>query len=131
MIELGFRTLLANETTISSIVADRVMGMVLDINPVLPAITVQVISSVSGQNLNGVQDLQRMRVQVDCWGENYKDAVKLRGAVMKFLDDFVGTLPDGTYLQNAERVQQIDFFESLARHFRAMCEFNLYFTLPD
>jgi hypothetical protein len=126
MIEQGLMTLLAGNAPIAALVGTRISWVVLPENSTLPALTFQNVGSISSPTFE-TRGMQRMRVQFDCWGATYLDAITLRKAVETLLDGFQGTLSDGTYLQNVVSLQQVDFFDHDVRVFRAMIEFRLYY----
>lgn len=135
MIEAGIDALLANTTSISNIIRGRVWPLFLPEEVAYPAMTYQVISHTQEPTF-ATSGMQKLRLQIDCWGDaspqcqtGYADAAGLRDAVVTLLNGYRGALPDGTYVQDAELEQSIDFYESGALAFRAMCEFSIFYTL--
>lgn len=129
MIEQGIYSLLRNDAGVAALAGTRVFPVLLPESPTLPALTYQVVGGSSDQTFE-TSGYQRLRVQLDCWGESYADAVTLRAAVSKAVDGYQGPLSDGTFLLDAQTLQTADFFEQEARQYRAMLEVYLYFDLP-
>lgn len=130
MLAAGLHALLAEEPTIAALVSDRIDPVRLPINQAMPAITFRIVGGSSEPTLE-TSGLQRVRLEIDCFGKSYLAAAKVRQAVRKFLNGYQGLLGDGTYLQNADLIQELDFDEEYAREFRCMAEFYLYFVFPS
>lgn len=130
MIDAGLYALLSTTATITDICATRISPVALPVDEQLPALTYQIISSTSYPTFN-TSGYQRWRLQFDCWGTNYSDAVGLRAALIKTLNGYQGALPNGQFLQNADLLQITDFFEDDARVFRCMVEFYIYFDFQN
>lgn len=126
MIEAGLFSLLSNTPAIAALVGTRIYPVVLPTAPTLPALSYQIVGAMSKPTLNN-SGFQRFRMQFDCWGQDYSDAVTLREALVKALNGYQGLLSDGTMLQNAQFIQPIDFFEHEALQYRCAVEFYLYF----
>jgi hypothetical protein len=130
MIEAGFITLLLNEPSISALVGANIKPLILPTNSPIPAITYQIVGGQSTPTLTTI-GLQKIRVQLDCWGESYLHAATVRSALIKFLNLRSAALSDGTYLQSAQLIQPLDFFDEGGELYRCGCEFYLYFNLPS
>lgn len=127
MIEQGIYTLLAANSSIVAMVGTRISPVVLPENSSLPALTFHVVAGASTPTFEtGGQ--QRLRLEFNCWGATYLDAITLRNTLVSALNGYQGLLSDGTYLQNANQLQNADFFDHDARLYRAMVEFYLYFN---
>jgi len=126
MIEQGLYTLLAATSTIAAMVGTRIYPLILPEASVLPALTYQVVGGHSSATFD-TAGMTRLRMQFDCWGADYLDAITLRVALIAALNGYQGLLSDGTNLQNAQQLQNVDFFDHEARYYRAMTEFYLYF----
>lgn len=126
MVEYDFRKLLLAQSSITDIIGDRFTRMVRDEGGVLPALTYQVISSIPDPSFE-TDGLERMRLQLDCWGKTDKEAATLRQAVRDFVKDFRGEMGD-TFVSYIEPVNQIDFYEQEPREWRLMLEVYLYYT---
>ncbi|GGA80703.1 hypothetical protein GCM10011507_34900 [Edaphobacter acidisoli] len=98
-----------------------------------PAITFQIVGGRSDPTFE-TSGLQMLRVQFDCYAvgtasaSGAKTAYQVRDALTQLLNGYRGALPDGSWLEGAELIQMIDFFESAARQYRCMVEFYLYFN---
>jgi hypothetical protein len=123
----GLFQLLSTEPTISALVADRVYPVVLPTEPTLPCITYQIVGGSSEPTLTDT-GLQKVRLQIDCWGLAYPDADAVRAAVVKFLANKAATtLSDGTYLQGVTYISPLDFYASGDELFRLGAEFYLFY----
>jgi len=109
MIEAGVQQRLAADAGVSAIAADRIFPVILPetmLNPdttVPAALTYQVISKIPTYTLSDGVVLIIARVQFDCWASTYGAAKSLMAALDAALDQYTGTLPDGTEVQNAWR----------------------------
>lgn len=126
MIEKGLVAMLLANAPIAAMVGTRISPLVLPENSTLPALTYQTVGSVSRDTL-ATAGMSRVRMEFNCWGADYLDAITLRAALIAALNGYQGLLSDGTQLQNARQLQSIDFFDHDARLYRAMTEFYLYF----
>ena len=109
MIEAGLHQRLAADSGVSAIAADRIFPVILPetmLNPdatVPAAMTYQVITKVPMYTLSDGVVLVTARVQLTCWATTYGSAKSLMAAVDASLDEYSGTLPDETEVQNAWR----------------------------
>lgn len=127
MIEAGISHLLVTTPAVEAICGTRIYPMILPTEPTYPAATYQMISANPDPTLD-TSGFQRWRIQFDCFGRSYSDAAGLRGALITALNGYLGTLNDGTRLQNAEFHNLTDFFYDASRTYRCMVEFYVYFT---
>jgi len=98
----------------------------------LPLIAFSYVGGSSGNTLDGVGGIQKLRLQIDCWGTTPVDAKNLADAVRKVLDGYQGVLSDGTWLQSAVMVHPgIDFFSDASRYYRRMLEFYLLYNFTS
>jgi hypothetical protein len=123
----GIVALLAGEETISGLVGNRISPILIPEGCTLPAVSYQVVGGSSAPTFN-TSGMQKLRVQFDCHARHYKIADAVREALRSFLNGYYGLLADGTYLQNAEFLQPIDYFDNDSRQYRCGLEFYLYFT---
>lgn len=130
MIQIGIFSLLTGFPGVAALVGTRVIPVTLPEPPILPALTYQ-FAGGSSQPTFETSGMQKQRVQFDCWGQSYDDAASLRAALIAALNGYQGALSDGTYLQNAELLQSMDFFENEARQYRCMVEFYLWYDFPS
>ena len=129
MIEVGFYNLLAADSSIAALCGNRIYPVQLPEGSALPAITYLYPGGSSQPTLN-TTGYQRQRLEINCWGATYPDAVTLRGTVRTALEGTRAVLSDGTDLQDIEFIQPIDFpFETDAREYRCAIEFYLHFNL--
>lgn len=97
----------------------------------LPATTYQVVGGRSDATLD-TSGMQKLRVQFDCRAATADDAATARDALIAALNGRIGeTLEDGTWLDSAELIQTIDYFDSDSRQFRKGVEFYVNFNFPS
>lgn len=129
MLSVGLYALLAGEATISALVGTRIEPIELSIAQTMPALTYKFVGG-SGEPTFTTSGMQKVRVEFNSFGTTHLQADTLREAIRKFLNGFRGALSDGTVLQNADHIQDLDFFEQYSREFRCMSEFYLFFVFP-
>jgi hypothetical protein len=119
MIETVFRSALTSATSVTAIVGTRIYPLVLPTDPTLPAIE---FTFVAGLNIPTMDSMgvQKYRVEVNCWGDTYDDAVSLRYAVVKALSGYTSGNSSIQYL-----MPQDDFDDDLLQY-RATAEFYVF-----
>lgn len=119
MIETVFRSALTSATSVTAIVGTRIYPLVLPTDPTLPAIE---FTFVAGLNIPTMDSMgvQKYRVEVNCWGDTYGDAVSLRYAVVKALSGYTSCNSSIQYL-----MPQDDFDNDLLQY-RATAEFYVF-----
>ncbi len=125
MIQAGIYSLLSADPGLSAIVADRITPVLLPEGSPLPAMTYMVVGSSSEPTFE-TSGMQKVRMQFDFHAEGYTAAIGARDALRVLLDGYQGLLSDGTYLQNAQRIQDIDYFDDGPRQFRCSSEYYLW-----
>ncbi len=132
MIQDGLYSLLSEDPKLSAIVGDRITPVLLPEGSTTPALTYMVAGGSSDPTFS-TSGMQRLRVQFDVHADpkdkaGYRAAIQAREALRLLLDGYRGMLSDGTYLQNAQRIQDIDYFDDGPRQFRCSSEFYFWFT---
>ena len=119
MIETVFRSALTSATSVTAIVGTRIYPLVLPTDPTLPAIE---FTFVAGSNIPTMDSMgvQKYRVEVNCWGDTYGDAVSLRYAVVKALSGYTSGNTSIQYL-----MPQDDFDNDLLQYC-ATAEFYVF-----
>jgi hypothetical protein len=128
MILQGITNLLLANPGVATLIGARVSPVELPQDSALPAVVYRTISSVAKQTLD-TAGMTRLRLEVDCWGSKFGDADATRYAVIKALEQYSGVLSDGTFLQDVQTIQQMDFFEHDLLLYGCMVEFYLFFNL--
>lgn len=121
MLEQNIPSVLSAQASIASLAADRIYPIVLPTDSTLPAMTYQIVGSSNKQTMS-THGMQRVRLQIDCWGDTYGDAVTLRDAVATSLDGYQDANVQFLLLSKS------DFFERDALQYRALIEFYLFTT---
>src|SRR6218665_2097348 len=87
--ELALRALLTGSAAITAIApSTRVSWGVLAQGSPLPALILNVISNTDGLTQQGPDGLWQGRVQVDCYGAKYAEALSLANAVIALLHGY-------------------------------------------
>jgi hypothetical protein len=126
----GLFALLRADAGVMAVVSERIFPVLLPENATLPALTYHVVGGSSAPTF-ATSGMQKVRIQFDCFARSYLDADRARDALRQSLYGYRGTLADGTFLQNAELIQSVDFFDNDPRQFRCMSEFYFYFTFSS
>jgi hypothetical protein len=111
-LETGIYQEMKSDTGVASLVGNRIFGSRFPGNttkPTLPAIVYFTYWSDTIRALDGPAALRFKKVQIDCYGEKYPDAVELADAVRVLFEGFKGTLTNGVVVQSAEIQSEQDF----------------------
>jgi hypothetical protein len=122
MIELIFDGLLRASPAITALAIGGIYPAALPADAAFPAIHYLFVggSSKATQDTLGSQ---KYRVEVNCWGNSYEDAVMLRHAVITTLAQYSA---NGVFIQYS---QPTDLFDHDLLQFRAMAEFYVFSNL--
>jgi hypothetical protein len=121
MIESAFYSVLANCPAITALAGSRIYPLVIPEDSTLPAIDYGIIGGSSTPTFT-TPGTSRYRVEINCWGHTYGDAVTLRGAVITNLSGYLDVN------MSIQLIQPQDFFDHELLQYRAMAEFYIYFT---
>jgi hypothetical protein len=99
-------------------------------NAPMPDLTFQVAGGGGAPGLS-TSGPQKRRIQFDARGNTAASAKASRNALRKALNGFSGALPNGFILSAAWLINEIDYFDSDARQFRAMAEYYILFAFQD
>jgi hypothetical protein len=126
MIESAFYSALSSAPAVAALVttpangpapaALRIYPLLVPTDSQLPAIDYSFIGG-SAQGSFDTRGIAKLRVECNCWGETYSDAVTLRAAVVEAL----GTYNDGTI--SIRYLMPHDFFDDVLLQYRACAEF--------
>jgi hypothetical protein len=122
LIELCFATALSSDAGVKAICGPRIYPLRMPNNPTLPAIEYSIITGSSTPTFDSGGPNKR-RVEVNCFGDTYSDAVTLRKAVVDAL---------GNYRDDNMTIQSIgphDLFDDAPLSYRAMQEFYVFSNL--
>jgi hypothetical protein len=122
MFETNLFSVLSAASGITAITGANIFPVELPKDPTLPALTYRTITSVASPTFT-TSGLQRARVEIDCWGSRYLDAVNLRTAVIGALNGYVDA--NFTILL----ISFGDVFKNELLQYAATVEFYLFFTL--
>lgn len=132
MIEVGLVALLQADADMAALVGTRIYPVLLPPNQgqdgVYPALTYQLAGGKSDPSYD-TSGLITLRMQFDAWGDKYSDASITRKTLVQVLNGYRGALPDGTFLEDAQYIQPMDYFVDKLLLYRCAVEFYLRFTL--
>jgi hypothetical protein len=122
MIEQNIYTLLSTSVLITPLIGTRVYPLEIPQDPTLPALCYSFVGGSSTNTLT-TTGIAKWRLQVDCYGDTYADAVTLRNAVVQTLNGYY----DAT--MNVMLITPRDFFDHELLQYRATAEFYVLFAL--
>jgi len=125
-IEADLYTHLINNSTVNSIVGDRVYPLRLEQGYTLPAISYQRISGDRAKDISGSIGHAQPRIQVDCWTNSYGKLKDLSEAVRQALDRFQGDLGGGSYVQHVSLEGETETYEEETEIQRVSLDFVIY-----
>ena len=98
-------------TTVAGLIKGRVYENELPRGYVLPAVCVHQYGGTQDYDFAGPVDINEDQIQLDVYGADSLTCRTAAEAVRKLLEDFTGTLPDGTVVQGLykERDQAFPF----------------------
>jgi uncharacterized protein DUF3168 len=129
MIEQGLVLLVQGTPAVSAIASAGGFFVELPKEQALPSWTYSAVSDVPDYALSGPTAMHYRRIQIDCFGIEPAEVIRLAGAIDNVLSGFHGTLtdPETVKVQGCFRTNLIDFFEDDPRNFRRMLEYELWF----
>lgn len=129
MFENGLSLHVQGDAAVSSIAPVGGFSTQLPKDQLLPSWSYLVVSEAPEYTLQGPVTLCFRRVQIDCYGDTAADCIMLAAAINPLLDGFTGVLadPEQTYVQGCFRSNLIDFFDDVARNYRRMLEYEIWF----
>lgn len=136
MIADGLFSLLSGAGTVQSILGlpadrkDKTTGVFKVQMPESASMPALVFFQVAGESLfsmDGPDALRFVRYQFSCFGKAPADAAGLQRAVRKILEGFTGTLSDGSVIQSAECVLEMESFEDGPFLFHAPMDMRITF----
>lgn len=127
MLEADLRSWLLMQPEITARIGTRCYPMRLPQDVVFPALTYQAISGSSPVSHEGGTGIAQKRIQFDCWGERYDDALALAGALRTALSGVLTSM-GGTPSVAGRIVNDLDVSEPEPSLWRRMIETALWYT---
>lgn len=112
----GLRAFLLANTSIATLVSQRIYPLRLPQKITVPAIVLTRITEINDAHLRGPNVLTRARIQVDAWAQTFDAAVALGTLCSQRLDGYQGTWTDGGSPASLIKVQAI-FHDVASDHF--------------
>jgi hypothetical protein len=119
VIESTLYSVLSTAPRITAITSTRIHPLVIPEGSTLPAISYSIVGGAVKPTFSN-NGTQRLRVELNCWGATYGDAITLRNAVVQSID---GYNEQGISIQY---LMPQDFFDHELLQYRALVEFYLY-----
>lgn len=116
-VEQQLYTVLAANAPVAALVITRIYPLLMPQGVTLPAISYQRVATVPNNDLEGTQNHEWVRVQVDCWHNNYAGVKALAAAVRTALQvtPVYGQL-----------LTELDDYDSEEKLFRVIQDFNIW-----
>jgi len=109
-VEVGIYQKLRDDPGVSSYVGGRVFGSKAPKDSTLPMIVwTVVLTDDSSTHMQGASGFRKKRFQFDSYARKYVDSVKTSDAIRAALEQFAGTLPDGSACNGCIIVRDMDF----------------------
>jgi hypothetical protein len=134
----GLYAVLANASAVTAIVGTpatrtetmKTTGIFKVQMPEAAAMPAVVFSQIAGESLmtmDGPDALRFVRYQFNCYGSTPGDAAKLQRAVRRTLENFTGTMVDGSQVDDMECVLEMETFEDAPFIFNASVDMKIAF----
>lgn len=123
-IETSIVSLLSTDSTLTALVASRIYPLLLSEDTKLPAVTYQVISTVTDYSNDGATGLTMTRLQTDAWANSYAQCKAASDAIRHALGAFTGIV-SGVYIANVIRDNVTDYFDSASRLYRVQTDWKI------
>jgi hypothetical protein len=119
VIETDFYSILSTAPGVTAICDSRIYPVRLPTEAIMPAIHYAFVGGSSKPTFD-TPGIQKYRVEVNCWGTQYLDAIALRHAVIAALNRFSA---NGVLIQF---IQSVDFDDHETLQSRALAEFYVW-----
>ncbi len=129
MIEEGIVDLVQSNAGVQAIAATGGFLAEVEKGTTLPSWSYRIVSDDPELTLTTVGGLVRRRIEISSYGNSGADAISLAKAINTVLHGYSGTLADAdhTKVDSCHRSDVMDFFDSAARTWRRMLEFEIWF----
>lgn len=116
-VEQQLYSVLAADVPVAALVATRIYPLLMPQGVTLPSISYQRVATAPVEDLEGTQNHEWVRVQVDCWDNDYAGVKALAAAVRTALQvtPVYGKL-----------LSEIDDYDSEEKLFRVIQDFNIW-----
>jgi hypothetical protein len=116
-VEQQIETVLTADVTVAGLVAARVYPLLMPQGVTMPAISYQRVATALNNDLEGTQNHEWVRVQVDCWASTYAQAKTLAAAVR------TGMRTTPLY---GQLLLELDDYDSDEKLYRVIQDFNVW-----
>ncbi len=123
MIEAGLSQLITQSAEFSNQAGARLNPVLLPEDSPLPAATYQRITTNELYTLEERIGVSQVRIQFDTWASVYGDAKSLMQAIADVLDNYAGTLPNGTRILGTQLVNCKDLYHASARIYHVSTDY--------
>ena len=131
MLEVGLFNLISTDAGLNAIVSGNIFAVLLPQGACLPAVTYQVVSKRGLYALQERVNVNECRMQFDIWSTDYVLGKQAAAALTAAIDNFTGTLSEGTHVFGVQLQTSSDLYESDARMNRVLIEFVIQYADPS
>lgn len=124
MIGESLFTVVTGNTAVSSLIGTRFYPAVLPKDATLPAAVYKFVGGNNAPTMD-TRGLQRSRLQIDCFGDTYSDAVNVRKAIVETL----GGYSSAEFTSQVLNATGSDGFDQDLLQFVALLDVVLWFAL--
>jgi len=139
VIETGIYSLITANAGFTAIADGRIYPLIMpdDLTASLPvtppavfppAATYKAISSITQYTMGGSVGMVTTRMQFDCFASDYLDAKNIATAIRLVLENYTGTLTDGTFVNAIWVANVTDSYESDVRLYRTSIDFKIVYA---
>jgi hypothetical protein len=125
MVETNIYSILSTTTAVTAITGTRIYPTELPTDATLPAIVYTVISSVSMPTFE-TAGMDRVRLEIDCWGADALTAINLRSVVRQNIDGYFTASPSITIYHLSDSTM----FREKEYQYTARAEYYVLTTQP-
>lgn len=134
MMQEGLAALLQNDAAVNAITAGRIFAIQApDQDEVYPCLVYKCVGGEGAAVFEDGAGMIRQRIEVTAVSELGAEAMRLRYAATIALKGWrKEKLPDGTFIDTCNLLNPgIDEGPGTTRYFSCMCEFYVFFTMPN
>lgn len=134
MMQEGLAALLENDAAVSAIIAGRVFAIQApDQGEVYPCLVYKCVGGEGGAVFEDGAGMIRQRIEVTAFSANGAEAMRLRYAATIALKKWrKQLLSDGTFIDTCNLLNPgTDVEPGTTRYFSCMCEFYVFFNMPE
>lgn len=125
LLEGELRNYLLGQSTITSMVGQRIYQVKIPQGGALPCVTLSRVSGSRVGILTGVSGLAHPRIQIDCWGTAYDSVKYLADRLRLCLDGFRGNF-SSIQIQGCHLLGDFDAYDDESEVFHTALDFEIW-----